>query len=103
MQTRNPLFDDLAKMATSAAGVAQGMGEEVRTFWRSQMEKMIADMDLVSREEFDAVKQLAASARADADALAARLDQLEAASSSTKPAKPAKPASRARNPAQSPD
>ncbi|MCU0882547.1 MAG: accessory factor UbiK family protein [Hyphomonadaceae bacterium] len=91
MQTRNPLFDDLAKMATSAAGVAQGMGEEVRTFWRSQMERMIADMDLVTREEFDAVKQLAASARAEADALKARLDALEGSSASKDGAAP-KPA-----------
>jgi BMFP domain-containing protein YqiC len=87
MQTRNPLFDDLAKMATSAAGVAQGMGEEMRTFWRSQMERMVADMDLVTREEFDAVKQLAASARSEADALKVRLDAIEAASAPTKPSR----------------
>lgn len=95
MQTRNPLFDDLARMATSAAGVAQGMGEEVRTFWRSQMERMIADMDLVTREEFDAVKQLAASTRAEADALKARLEALEAGTAP--PARPAKPSRAAKS------
>lgn len=86
MQTRNPFFDDIAKVATSAAGVAQGMGEEVRTFWRSQMEKMVADMDLVSREEFEVVKALAASARAEADSLKARLDALEAGGAAPKAA-----------------
>eukprot|EP01035_Chromulina_nebulosa_P011355 gene11356-15191_t len=64
--------------ATSAAGVAQGVGEEARAFWRSQMERMVLDMDLVRRDEFDAVKDLAAAARAEADSLKARLDALEA-------------------------
>ena len=86
MQTKNPFFDEFAKFATGAAGVAQGFGEEARAFWRSQMERIVADMDLVRRDEFDAVKDLAAAARAEADSLKARLDALEAA------AKPAKSA-----------
>jgi BMFP domain-containing protein YqiC len=77
MQTRNPIFDEFAKLATGAAGVAQGVGEEARSFWRAQTERMIADMDLVRRDEFDAVKDLAAAARAEVDALKARLEALE--------------------------
>lgn len=53
MQTRHPFFDDIAKLANSAAGVAQGVGEEARTFFNSQMERFIADMDLVRRDEYD--------------------------------------------------
>ncbi len=53
MQTRHPFFDDLAKLANSAAGVAQGVSEEARTFFNSQMERFIADMDLVRRDEYD--------------------------------------------------
>jgi BMFP domain-containing protein YqiC len=78
MQTRNPFFDEFAKLATGAAGVAQGVGEEARSFWRSQVERIIADMDMVRRDEFDAVKDLAASARAEVDVLKARLEALEA-------------------------
>jgi BMFP domain-containing protein YqiC len=86
MQTRHPFFDDMAKIATSAAGVAQGLGEEARTFWRSQLERVIADMDLVSRDEFEAMKALAQSARSECDALKARIEALEAAAQ----AKPAR-------------
>ena len=77
MQTRNPFFDEFAKLATGAAGVAQGVGEEARAFWRSQIERIIADMDMVRRDEFDAVKDLAAAARTEVDFLKARLDVLE--------------------------
>lgn len=92
MQTRHPFFDDMAKLATSAAGVAQGLGEEARTFWRSQLERMIADMDLVGREEFEAVKALASSARAEADALGARVAALEQALAATSAPAAASPA-----------
>jgi BMFP domain-containing protein YqiC len=78
MQTRNPIFDEFAKLATGAAGVAQGVGEEARSFWRAQVERIIADMDMVRRDEFDAVKDLAAAARAEVDELKARLEALEA-------------------------
>jgi hypothetical protein len=96
MQTRNPFLDEFSKIATSAAGVAQGVGEEARAFWRSQMERMVVDMDLVRRDEFDAVKDLAAAARAEADSLKARLDALEASME-----KPAKAASKAAAPKKS--
>jgi BMFP domain-containing protein YqiC len=78
MQTRNPFFDEFAKLATGAAGVAQGVGEEARALWRSQVERIIADMDMVRRDEFDAVKDLAAAARSEVDVLKARLEALEA-------------------------
>ena len=88
MQTRNPIFDEFAKLATGAAGVAQGVGEEARSFWRSQIERMIADMDMVRRDEFDAVKDLAAAARTEVDVLKARLDALEVAGNSAPKAVP---------------
>jgi BMFP domain-containing protein YqiC len=94
MQTRNPIFDEFAKLATGAAGVAQGVGEEARSFWRAQMERVIADMDMVRRDEFDAVKDLAAAARAEVDALKARLEALEAGGSVTPKAAPKATASR---------
>jgi BMFP domain-containing protein YqiC len=78
MQTRNPIFDEFAKLATGAAGVAQGVGEEARSFWRAQVERIIADMDMVRRDEFDAVKDLAAAARSEVDTLKARIEALEA-------------------------
>lgn len=53
MQTKHPFFDDLAKLANSAAGVAQGVGDEARTFFNSQFDRLIADMDLVRRDEYE--------------------------------------------------
>jgi BMFP domain-containing protein YqiC len=78
MQSQNTVFDDIAKLMTGALGMAQGVGEEARSFMRAQADRFVADMDLVSREEFEAVKELAAAARAEADALRARLETLEA-------------------------
>lgn len=78
MQTKSPIFDDLAQLMTNAIGAAQGVGDELRAVMRAQAERLIADMDLVGREEFEAMKDLAQSARAEADALADRLAALEA-------------------------
>ncbi|MDJ0931566.1 accessory factor UbiK family protein [Breoghania sp.] len=78
-QFTNRFFDDFAKMMMDAAGVAQGVRREVETAFRAQAERFLADMDVVSREEFDAVKEMAVRAREDADALAARVDALEKA------------------------
>lgn len=94
MQTRNPFFDEFAKLATGAAGVAQGVGEEARAFWRSQVERIIADMDMVRRDEFDAVKDLAAAARSEVEVLKARLDLLEAGPKTTIKAAPKAPVAR---------
>ena len=79
MQTQSSVFDDLARLMTGAMGMAQGMGDEARSFMRSQADRFVAEMDLVARDEFEAVKQLAAEARAEADELRKRVAKLEAA------------------------
>lgn len=76
-QTTNRLFDDLAKLMTDAAGAAQGVRAEVQTLIRSQGERWLRDMDLVQREEFEAVKAMAAKAREENERLAVRLLELE--------------------------
>ena len=73
------LLDDLARLATDAAGVAQGARREVETAFRAQAERFVAGMDLVSREEFEVVRDMAVKARAENEALNARLDAMEAA------------------------
>ena len=78
MQTRNKFLDDLSQLATNAAGVAQGMREEAETLVRGRIERFLADSDLVTREEFEAVRDMAQKAREENIALAARLDVLEA-------------------------
>ncbi len=79
MQTQSSEFDDLARFMTGAMGMAQGMGDEAKSFMRAQADRFVAEMDLVGRDEFEAVKQMAAEARAEADALRARVAALEAA------------------------
>jgi BMFP domain-containing protein YqiC len=78
MQTQSSVFDDLARLMTGAMGMAQGMNEEAKGFMRAQADRFVAEMDLVGRDEFEAVKQLAADARAEADDLKARVAALEA-------------------------
>ena len=78
MQTQSSVFDDLAKLLTGAMGMAQGAGAEAKSFMRAQADRFVAEMDLVSRDDFEAVKELAAQARAEADALKARVEALEA-------------------------
>jgi len=78
MQTQNRLLDDLARVATSALGIAAGMREEIEARLRDQFERILSNMDLVTREEFDAVKAMAAKARGEQEDLAARLVALEA-------------------------
>lgn len=78
MQSENRIFDDLVKLMNGAAGTLAGMGREAQEAFRQKNREWIAGMDLVTREEFDAVKAMAAAARDDADALRARLDALEA-------------------------
>ncbi len=78
MQTQSSVFDDLARLMTGAMGMAQGMSDEAKSFMRTQADRFVAEMDLVGRDEFEAVKQLAAEARAEADALRERVAALEA-------------------------
>jgi BMFP domain-containing protein YqiC len=93
MQTQNRLLDDLARVATSALGVAAGMREEIEARLRDQFERILSNMDLVTREEFDAVKAMAVKARGEQEDLAVRLAALEAQlSQASKPKKAAKKA-----------
>jgi BMFP domain-containing protein YqiC len=78
MQTDNPLLDGLARMFTDAAGAAQSVRTEVDTFMRQRLERLVTDMDFVPREEFDAVKAMAAKARGENERLEARIAALEA-------------------------
>ena len=78
MQSENPLFADLAKLLNSAAGTMAGMGREAREAARERMKEAMGGLDFVSREEFDAVKAMAAAAREEVEQLKARLSALEA-------------------------
>jgi len=80
-QTDNPFLDGLARFFTDAAGAAQSLRNEIDTFVKARLEKFVADMDFVPREEFDAVKEMAAKARAENERLEARIAALEAAQS----------------------
>jgi BMFP domain-containing protein YqiC len=77
-QTNNRFLDELAKLMTDAAGAAQGMRRDFETLMRSQGERFLRDMDVVQREEFEAVKEMAAKAREENERLAARVAALEA-------------------------
>ena len=78
-QTSNRFFDEMAKLMTDAAGAAQGMRQEFETVMRAQADRVLADMDVVRREEFEAVKAMAEKAREENERLAKRLAQLERA------------------------
>jgi len=77
MQTENRLFDDLARMANGALNTLSGLREEIENRVRERVERMLADMDMVPREEFDAVKAVAQTARSEQEALAAKVAELE--------------------------
>ena len=77
-QSRIPLFDEFARLATDAAGVANGVRREAETVMRAQAERLLAGMNLVKREEFEAVKEMAALARDENEKLNARIASLEA-------------------------
>jgi BMFP domain-containing protein YqiC len=79
MQSENRFFDDLSRLINGAAGTVAGMGREVEAQARERAKAWIGDLDFVSREEFEAVKAMAAAAREQAEALAARVEALEAA------------------------
>ncbi|MCH2075725.1 MAG: accessory factor UbiK family protein [Rhodobacteraceae bacterium] len=78
MQTRNKMMDDISQLMTNAMGVAQGAREEAETAMKSLVDRFLADRDLVTREEFDAVRAIAQKAREENDALKARIEALEA-------------------------
>jgi BMFP domain-containing protein YqiC len=76
-QTTNRFLDEFAKLMTDAAGAAQGVRREVEGLVKAQGERVLRDMDLVTREEFEAVKAMAQKAREENESLAARLAALE--------------------------
>jgi BMFP domain-containing protein YqiC len=78
MQPGNKIFDDLSKLMTNAMGVAQGAKAEAETAMKSMMDRWLASRDLVTREEFDAVRAMAQKAREENEALKARIAALEA-------------------------
>jgi len=76
-QGANPILDNISRLMTDAAGVATGMRREAEGVMRSQLERLVRDMDVVTREEFEAVREIAIRARDENEALKARLDALE--------------------------
>ncbi len=85
MQTRNKVFEDISQLMTNAMGVAQGAKDEAETAMKGWMDRWLADRNLVTRDEFDAVRAMAQKAREENEALKARIVALEEAA-----AKPAK-------------
>jgi len=79
VQTTNRFFDEVARLMNDAAGVAQGVRREFETVFRSQAERILRDLDIVQREEFEAVKEMARLAREENEALKARIAALESA------------------------
>ena len=79
MQSQSIFFEGVARAMTGALGVAQGLSDEARAFMRSQADRVAAEFDLVTRDEFETVRQMAAEARAEVEALRARVEALEAA------------------------
>lgn len=91
MQTDNRIFDDFVKFMNGAAGTIAGMARETEGAARDRARDWIGGLDFVSRDEFEAVKAMAAAARDEADALKARLDALEKGAASKAPKAPKAP------------
>jgi hypothetical protein len=79
VQTTNRFFDEVGRLMNDAAGVAQGVRREFETLFRSQAERILRDLDVVKRDDFEAVKDMARLAREENEALKARVAALEAA------------------------
>ena len=76
-QTTNRFFDEVARLMNDAAGVASGVRREFDTLFKTQAERILNDLDVVKREEFEAVKEMARLAREENEALKARISELE--------------------------
>jgi len=87
MQSENKMFDDFVKMVNGMAGTFAGMGREAESSAREKMREWMAGNDFVSRDEFEAVKAMAAAARDENEALKKRIDALEAKASGAAPKK----------------
>ena len=95
MQTRNRLLDDAARIAGGAVGTLAGAKREIEALVRQQLERMLTSLDLVTRDEFDAVKKMAQKARSEQETLTDRLAALEKKVARKKPSSPkTKPAPR---------
>lgn len=94
MQTQNRLFDDLARVAGGAFSTVAGLRTEIEDLVKQRLERLLADMDHVPREEFDAVKAMAEKARLEQEALQKRVDALEEALAATSKPSRAKPKTR---------
>lgn len=90
--TSSKFFDEVAKLMTNAAGAAQGVRNELDTLVKSQVERVLGDLDVVQREEFEAVRAMAQKAREENELLSARITELEA--KLTSPAKAKKTTAR---------
>ena len=104
MQTQSRFFDDIARVANGALSAAAGVRAEIEQLVRQQFDRFLADRNLVTREEFEAVEAMAAKAREEQEKLAARVAELEAALAAKTPAAKAparKPAATAAKPAAS--
>ena len=91
MQSQNRIFEDLSKVATSAMGTMAGVGREVETMIRGRIKDAVGGLDMVGRDEFEAVKAIAATARSDGDKLRAEIAELRAMMAAAAPAPPADP------------
>jgi BMFP domain-containing protein YqiC len=89
-QTSNRMFDEMARLMGDAASVAQGVKREAETVFRSQMERFVNDLDLVKREEFDVVREMASKAAAENEKLKKRVAELEAKLAEAEPKKAAR-------------
>ena len=90
MQSENRIVDDIVKFVNGMAGTVAGMGREAEAGFKERTRQFVGGMDFVSREEFDAVKAMAAKAREEVETLKARLDALEAGNAKPQPGAPAK-------------
>lgn len=88
MQTENRILDDLARVAGGAFGAVAGLRTEIEDMVKQRLERLLADLDHVPREEFDAVKAMAEKARTEQEALQKRIDALEAALKDAKKSAP---------------
>lgn len=77
VQTTNRFFDEMARLMNDAAGVASGVRREVETIFQTQAERVLRNLDVVTREEFEAIKEMAAKAREENERLSARIAELE--------------------------
>jgi len=102
MQTNNRLFDDLARVANGAAGAFAGLRGEMEAMVKARLERVLAGMELVTREEFEVVRLMAVKAREENEALRARIDALEAVAPGAAEAKPKRAARKAKTETEAP-